>query len=142
MAIKRRSIVHIDKDDFKFCQKLIKNNGYFKNNIHLFTLATLVGKYVVNESKKIPKGKSKDFFRVQDNINDDNMIVLKCFAISSSKDVSILNNEDDLFSYCEKYANSGIKEIKNWEKLDFNTELSEVLMKFWNEIDFDLLETL
>ena len=70
------------------------------------------------------------------------MAILKCFAISSLNDVAILNNEDDMFSYCEKYANAGIKEIKNWEKLDFNTELSNALIKFWKKIDFDLLETI
>ena len=140
--VKRRSIVYIDDDDFKFCQKLIKKNDYFKNNIHLFTLATLVGKYVINESLNIPKGKKKDFFRVQDNKDDDNMVILKCFAISSLNDVAILNNEDDIFSYCEKYANAGIKEIRTWDKLDFSTELSDALMKFWRKIDFDLLENI
>ena len=68
--VKRRSIVYIDEEDFKFCQKLIKNY-YFKNNIHLFTLATLIGKYVINESINIPKGQKQDFFRVQDNKDDD-----------------------------------------------------------------------
>ncbi len=137
--VKRRSIVYIDEDDFKFCQKLIKKYD-FKNNIQLFTLATLVGKYVIKESKQIPKGNKKDFFRVADNKDDDNMVILKCLAISSLNDVAILNNEDDIFSYCEKYANAGIKEIKTWEKLDFNIELSDALMKFWKKINFDLLE--
>lgn len=137
--VKKRSIVYIDDDDFKFCQKLIKNKKYFKNNIHLFTLAALVGKYVIKESKEIPKGQKRDFFRVGDNITDDNMVILKCLAISSTNDVTILNNEDDIFSYCEKYANAGIKEIKHWEKSDFGAELSEALIKCWKKIDLDLL---
>lgn len=137
--VKKRSIVYIDEDDFKFCQKLIKNKNYFKNNIHLFTLATLVGKYVLNASKNIPKGKRKDFFRVSDNKDDDNMVILKSIAISSLNDVSILNNEDDIFSYCEMYANAGIKEIKKWDDLNFSTELSNALVKAWKKIDLSVL---
>ena len=142
MTKTKKTIVYVDENDFRFYQKLVKKHHLFKNNIHLFTCAVLIGKFLLKKPKNIPKGHKKDLFRVIDNLDDENMAILKCIAISSMDDVDIIADENKLFSYCERYANSGIKQIEEWYEgaYDFDTEFSKVLLNAWNDIDFDKLE--
>ena len=142
MVESKRTLIYIDNDDFKLYQDLIKNTDkYFKNNLHLFTCAVLVGKFVVNKPGSFKK--KKDYIRVNDNANDQNLIILKSLAISYNDGVSILSDEDKLYSYCERYAITGIKQIWEWyddNSYDFGTTLSKVLLKTFNELDFDTLK--
>lgn len=143
MAKNKKQFIYIDQDDFRFFQKMVKSKHYFRNNIHLFTCATLVGRFIVNEPGKIPRGHRKDVIRVSDNLEDENMIIIKCLAISEFDDVDVLIDEDKMFSYCEKYAVSGLKRIHEWysdAKYDFETELAKALMQCWSKINFNELK--
>lgn len=137
---KKRTLIYIDEETFPIYKKLM-NSKYFKNNLHLFTCATLVGKFIIKHSKSI--NKKKDYIRVNDNRSDDNLSILKCLAISDEGNVNILNNDNDIFEYCEKYANIGIREIDRWytdPEYKFNQKLAEVLLVFWEAIEMDSLK--
>ena len=57
----------------------------------------------------------------------------------------ILNNEDKLYGYCEKYANAGITKIYEWytnKNYDFETIISKMLLELWDKIDLKSLNQL
>ena len=60
MAETKRTTIDIDKSDFELYQKLMKTS-YFKNNLHLFTCAVLIGKFIVKKPEGIKK--RKDYIR-------------------------------------------------------------------------------
>lgn len=137
---KKRNFIYIDDKDFEFYQKLNKTH-YFKGmkNIDLFLCATLIGINVVGKSSSLPKSRRREFIRVNDNKNKESMIILKSLAISKFDDVNVLSDEDKLFSFCEVYANSGIKQLNAWYNDDeesFDNILTKELLKFWNDLDF------
>ena len=137
---KKRNFIYIDDKDFEIYQKLIKTH-YFKGmkNIDLFLCATLVGLNVVKKSSSLAKSKRREYIRVNDNKNKESMIILKSVAISKFDDVNVLSDEDRLFSFCEDYANSGIKQLNVWYENNeetFDNILTKELLKFWNELDF------
>ena len=136
MVESKRTLIYIENEDFELYQKLIKNTDkYFKNNLHLFTCATLIGKFEVWKSSKLKK--KKDYIRINDNSSDQNLTILKSIAISNNENVNILTDEDKLYSYCEGYANTGIKKIYEWYEdsaHDFGTTLSKVLLKAFKNI--------
>lgn len=142
-----RTLVYVDHDDFDFYQEL-KQSHYFKDksfkNIDVFLFATLVGLKIVGKPKSLKDAnKKKDYFRVNDNKNKDSMVILKSLAISKFDDVNILSNEDKLFSFCEDYANSGIKRIYSWyndKENSFDNILTKELLNCWNDLDFDELK--
>ena len=142
MSESKRTLIYIDNQDFESYQKLMKSTDkYFKNNLHLFTCAVLVGKFVVKEPSSFKK--KKDYIRVNDNSHDQNLIILKSLAISYNDGVNILTDEDKLYSYCERYAISGIRKIREWyddPNYDFGTTLTKVLLKAFKEINLDALE--
>ena len=142
---KKRTIIYVDKSDFKTSYKELMNSYYFKDqrNIDLFTCAALVGLYVVEEPLKLDNSNKQDYVRVNDNKNKDSMIILKSLAISAFGDVNVLTDEDKLFSYCEGYANSGIKQLYEWFKdpnYDFDTTLTKVLLEHLKSVDLEKLE--
>ena len=129
MAETKRTTIDIDKSDFELYQKLMKT-PYFKNNLHLFTCAVLVGKFIVEKPMGIKK--RKDYIRVNDNRNNQNLTILKSLAISYNDGVNILTDENSLYAYCEKYARSGIQKIYEWyddPSHDFGTVVSKELLK-------------
>lgn len=141
---KKRNFIYIDDDDFEFYQEL-KKSHYFNDksykNIDLFLFATLVGLKIVGKPSPLDNvNKKKDYIRVNDNKNKDSMVILKSLAISKFNDVNVLSNNDKMFSFCEDYANSGIKRIKSWcnsTEETFDNILTKELLKCWNELDFD-----
>lgn len=141
--IKKRDTVRVSSDDFEIFQKFAKKTKYFDNNIHVFTTAVLIGKYVLQESEKLKK--PKDYFRPESNESSEYLIILKCLAISDMDDVNILTDEDKLYSYCEKYTGPGIRELNKWynsNEISFEDALINVLMKAWENIDIELLNKL
>lgn len=137
---KKRTTINIDKEDFFMYQELIASD-YFKNNLHLFTCAVFIGKYIVKKPTAIKS--SRGYIRPNDNRNDDNLTILKSFAISENNDVNILNNEEDLYSFCEKYARTGIQELYCWytdNSYDFDVILAEKLLEAWGQIDLSMLD--
>ena len=138
---KNRTIVYVDEDDFETYQNFLKTH-YFKGmkNIDVFLCATLVGLTVVGTPSPLDNSKKKDFFRVIDNKNKESMIILKSLAISQFNDVNVLSDEDKLFSFCEGYANAGIKRLNNWfnhNEETFENILTKELLKSWKKLNFD-----
>ena len=141
MAETKRTTIDIDKSDFELYQKLMKTS-YFKNNLHLFTCAVLVGKFIIK--KPIGIKKRKDYIRVNDNRNNQNLVILKSLAISYNDSVNILTDENSLYAYCEKYARSGIKQIVEWyddPSYDFGTTISKKMLEAFKEIDLEALKS-
>ncbi len=127
--------VYVDSTDFSFYQEILKDD-YFKKNIDLFACAALVGKYVIGKSKSIEK--RKQYLIPSHNSNSESMIILKCLAISECDDVNVLSDPEKLYTICEGYARTGIKQIYEWytdRTSDFETHLAEVLLKAFSEID-------
>lgn len=141
---KTRNFIYIDDEDFEFYQEL-KKSHYFSDksfkNIDLFLFATLIGLKSVGKSSPLENvNKKKDYIRVNDNKNKDAMVILKALAISKFDDVNVLSNEDKLFTFCEDYANAGIKQIYAWYNDDedsFDNIITKELLKCWKELDFD-----
>ena len=141
---KTRAIVYVDERDFDTYKKLIKSH-YFKGmkNIDLFLCATLIGMNVVGRSSSLDNSKKQDYFRVIDNKNKESMVILKALAISKFDDVNVLSDEDKLFSFCEGYANSGIKQLDAWyndNEETFDNILTKELLNAWKTLDFDKIK--
>ena len=141
---KTRTIVYVDERDFDTYKKLIKSH-YFKGmkNIDLFLCATLIGMNVVGKSSTLDNSKKKDYFRVMDNRNKESMVILKALAISKFDDVNVLSDEDKLFSFCEGYANAGIKQLDAWYNDNdetFDNILTKELLKAWGTLNFDKIK--
>lgn len=141
---KNRAIVYVDERDFETYQKLIKTH-YFKGmkNIDLFLCATLIGINVVGKPSALDNSKKKDYFRVIDNRNKESMVILKALAISKFNDVNVLSDEDKLFSFCESYANSGIKQLSAWyedNEESFDNILIKELLKAWETLDLNKIK--
>ena len=141
---KNRTFIFIDGNDFETHQKLIKTH-YFKGmkNIDIFLCATLVGLNVVGKPSALSNSNKKDYIRVNDNKNKESMIILKSLAISKFNDVNVLSDEEKLFSFCEGYANSGIKRLYEWYESNeetFENILTKELLNSWNTLDFEKIK--
>lgn len=142
---KNRTIVYVDADDFDDIYKKLIKSHYFKGlkNIDLFLCATLVGMNVVGKPLPLDNSNKKDYFRVVDNKNKESMIILKSLAISKFNDVNVLSDEDKLFSFCEDYANAGIKQLGAWynsNEESFENILTKELLKSWQTLDLDKIK--
>lgn len=142
---KNRRLIFIDNDDFDKYQKLSQSH-YFKGkkNIDLFAIATLVGIHSVKDSLPLDNSNKKDYIRVNDNKNKESMVILKSLAISNFNNANILADEEKLFSYCENYANSGIKELYLWysdNNFNFDDKIAKLLLKFWDTLDLDNIKS-
>lgn len=134
---KERVTINIDEEDYPEYKEILKSK-LFKNNLHLFTCAVLIGKHVVGVPQKIEK--SKQFIRPKDNSRDDNITILKCLAISEFKEVTSLTDEDKIYSYCEGYARTGIGTLYDWyvsPEYDFETKLGQTLLKIFNNTNLE-----
>lgn len=144
---KNRAFIYIDDNDFETYQKLIKTH-YFKGmkNIDLFLCATLIGINVVGKPSSLNNvNKKKDYIRIIDNRNKESLVILKALAISKFNDVNVLSDEDKLFSFCEDYANSGIKKLNEWyssNEESFDNILTKELLAAWKTIDFKEIENI
>ena len=141
---KGRTFIFIDERDFEIYQDLMKTH-YFKGmkNIDLFLCATLIGINVVKRPSALDNSKKKDYIRVNDNLNKQSMIILKSLAIAKFDDVNVLSKEDKLLSFCEDYANSGIKRLYAWytdNEESFENILTKELLKAWETIDFEKID--
>lgn len=139
VEIKRKSMIYVDKLDFPKYKEIL-NKYTFKNNLHIFTCAVLIGKSMVNRTKPIKS--SKDFVRTADNAHDENLVILKCLAIAEKNDVNIIVDESEMYKLVEGYARTGIDIMYDWFKsteYDFETKLCMELIKIFNELDLDNL---
>ncbi|MBE6486502.1 MAG: hypothetical protein E7Z85_06655 [Methanosphaera stadtmanae] len=128
-----RTTINVDESEFnEYYQSLTTNTNYFKNNIHLFTIAALIGKFIIKERKPIEK--QNTYFRYADNASTDEMQILKALAIMEVDDINILIDHDEMFKICEEYARTGIKQLFKWyndKNIDFNVELLTIINNFY-----------
>lgn len=134
--IKTRTTINIHKEYVSLYQDILDNDEWgSRDNLKLFTITVLIGKYIVN--KKIPiTNNVHSYLRVRDNDQKDDMTILKCFAVLESDDVNILKDEDKMFNICEEYTTAGIIELTNWYKSndeDIFVKLSNILEDKFNK---------
>ena len=141
---KTRNFIYIDDNDFEIYQKLLKTH-YFKGmkNIDIFLCSTLIGMAIIGKPSSLAKSKRREYIRIIDNRNKESMAILKALAISKFDDVNVLSDEDKLFSFCEGYAKSGIKQLNLWydnNEESFDNILTKNLLNVWNTLDFDKIK--
>lgn len=133
----KRITINIDMEDWPLYEDLKGSKWNFDKNIHLFTIATLIGK---SNSIRKKINKQKSYFRVSDNNNHDDMVILKALAISEVNDVKIMESEDDMFTICEEYARSGIKILHDLyvnPSKNLDVFISELLLKESKNLNLD-----
>ncbi len=134
----KRDHVLIDESDVdKY--KLIEKKLPFKNHLHTFTVATLVGYYCAGSSKKIEKSYN-GFVHLSVFRNSVWLDFLKTFAIVHENDPLLLVDEKRLFDVCEGYARTGINLMIEWadskdEKLE--NIIAKVMIEKFNELNVD-----
>lgn len=137
----KRTDIYINGPELKAYYQPLMKTDYFKKNIDLFTCAVLVGKFIVKDFKKLDD--RKQYIKVNDNLKNNNLIILKCLAISEVEDISILTAEEELYTICEEYATVGIETLHKWyskNKYNFNDFLAEKLLEIYEEIDLRYFE--
>ncbi len=133
---KERTTINIYDEYFPIYQNIIdKDEWKVGDNLKLFTISVLIGKYICNEKISI-ENHVKGFLRVKDNAKKDEMVLLKSFAIMESGDINIIKDEDAMFSICEQYTTAGILKLKEWyesKEQDIIETLSEELTEKFND---------
>ena len=126
--------IYVETDDAENIYKNIRTEfftkNYFTNNIEIFSMAVMIGKYILN--KREPLQSRKSFIRYESIENSNEMDIFKCIAIEETEDVTVINNIKEIYEICEEYANAGIKELKKWvvNEDTFQNKLSEYLIEF------------
>ena len=132
----KRDHVLIDESDVdKY--KLIEKKLPFKNHLHTFTIATLLGYYCVGSSKKIKKSYN-GFVHLSVFRNSPFLDFLKAFAIVHENDPLVLVDEKRLFDICEGYARTGIDlliEMADSKEEDLENIIAKLLIEKFNELD-------
>lgn len=124
-----------DSDKYKYIEKMLP----FKNHLHTFTVATLLGYYYGGSPKKIEKPYNGfihlSVFRQSPCLN-----FLKTFAIVHENDPLVLVDEKRLFDICEGYARTGIDlliEMADSKEEDIENIIAKLLIEKFNELDVD-----
>ena len=132
----KRDHVLIDESDVEK-YKLIEKKLPFKNHLHTFTVATFIGYYYAESSKKIEKTYN-GFVHLSVFRNSPYLDFLKTFAIVHENDPLVLVDEKRLFSLCEGYARTGIDLLIDWvDSKDENLEniIAKLLIEKFDELD-------
>jgi hypothetical protein len=108
--------IFISKEARKFFDNLKEQFDEFKqmDNKDFFMLAVLFG-YLNNKRKKMESSEKTEsgFTRERYLAAEDNGI-LKAIAISTTKQIEIINDIVSIYSIAEEYANGGISYLKDF----------------------------
>lgn len=130
-----KDIIHVDESEFeKMYRMFTQETDYFKNNQHLFTLAVLIGKFIVKERQKL--NKKHDFIRHDYIKNTDEEVILTALAINEVNDVDVIIDKNEVYTICEEYARSGIQKLYEWymdSSIDFDIELTNIILNYFEE---------
>ena len=132
----KRDHIIIDESDIEK-YKLIEKRLPFKNHLHTFTVATFLGYYYVEDSKKVKKNYN-GFVHLSVFRNSPYLDFLKTFAIVHEKDPLVLVDEKRLFSICEGYARTGIDLLVDWldsNEEDIENKIAKLLIEKFDELD-------
>ena len=105
--------------------------------MHTFTVATFIGYYYAESSKKIEKNYN-GFVHLSVFRNSPYLDFLKTFAIVHENDPLVLVDEKRLFSICEGYARSGIDLLIDWvdsKDEDLENVIAKLLIEKFDELD-------
>ena len=134
----KRDHVLIDATDVdKY--KLIEKKLPFKNHLHTFTVATFIGYYYADSSKKIEKTYN-GFVHLSVYRNSPYLDFLKTFAIVHENDPLVLVDEKRLFSICEGYARTGIDLLVEWvdtNEEDLENIIAKILIEKFDELNIE-----
>ena len=134
----KRDHVLIDESDVdKY--KLVEKKLPFKNHLHTFTVATFIGYYYAESSKKIKKSYN-GFVHLSVYRNSPYLDFLKTLAIVHENDPLVLVDEKRLFSICEGYARTGVDLMIDWidsKEEDLENILAKLLIEKFNELDVE-----
>ncbi len=122
-----------DTETYKVLRTELFTKDYFKYNHQIFTVALLIGKYLLRQ--RLPLESPKELIRLETLERNDEMDILKCIAIEEKDDATIISNYKEIFNICEEYANSGIKELYKWasDKEFFETKMATFLLDIFDE---------
>lgn len=134
----KRDHILIDESDVdKY--KLVEKKLPFKNHLHTFTMATFIGYYYAEDSKKIEKSYN-GFVHLSVFKNSPYLDFLKTFAIVHEDDPLVIVDEKRLFGICEGYARTGIDLLMDWaDSTDETLEniIAKLLIEKFNELNVD-----
>ena len=131
---KRDHVLIDDNDREKY--EIIEKKLPFKNHLHTFTVATFVGYYYAESSKKIEKSYN-GFVHLSVYRNSPYLDFLKTFAVVHEDDPLVLVDEKRLFSICEGYARTGIDLMVDWiDSKEDNLEniIAKLLIEKFDEL--------
>lgn len=134
----KRDHVLIDESDVEK-YKIIEKKLPFKNHLHTFTVATFLGYYYVEDSKKIEKNYN-GFVHLSVYRNSPYLDFLKTLAIVHENDPLVLVDEKRLFSICEGYARTGIDLMMDWvDSKEDNLEniIAKLLIEKFDELNVE-----
>ena len=147
---KRSHILVDDEDIAKY--KEVEKKLPFKNHLHTFAVATFIGYYEICDYKKINKP-NNGFIHLSVFANSIYLHFLKSLAISHFNDPIILEDEKQMYTFCEEYARVGIEKMYGWcskdeisddeeideydDDINFANKLAELMLDKFNELNVD-----
>ncbi|WP_295112092.1 hypothetical protein [uncultured Methanobrevibacter sp.] len=123
---------HTGEDNKYSYQHLAKQLGL--NNLELFTITVLIGKYVVKSREDISNTATLIQYKSALNMGEP-IKILQILAIEETDDINILNNKRKMFDIWEGYAMAGMKEFCKWyysNSIDIPAELEKVMIAALN----------
>lgn len=116
------------------------SNVLSMGNIEFFTLTVLLGKFVVNE-RKVVDGAVDQFFKMtKNNIQKDEMTILKAVAVDEVNNPFILKDYLAMRKIWIEYSYAGFDKLYEWYKKgteELEKNLSEVML---SNFKLDLVE--
>ena len=122
----------------KYSYQNLKNKLNISDNLDLFTICVLIGKFVVKKRK--PLDKKYPYIKHATVSKSENFDILKALAIDEEDDIEILADTKAMYKIFEEYANTGFEELKTWyydKDINFHVKISEVLLDFHENNGFN-----
>ena len=105
-------------------------------NIEFFTLTVLLGKFVVKERKEIDGGVDQFFKMTKNNVQKDEMTILKAVAVNEVNNPFILRDYLAMRKIWIEYSYAGFDKLYEWYKddnIDIHEKLSEIMLSNFKE---------
>ena len=105
-------------------------------NIEFFTLTVLLGKFVVKKRKEIDGGVDQFFKMTKNNVQKDEMTILKSVAVDEVNNPFILKDYLAMRKILIEYSYAGFDKLYEWYKddnIDIYDKLSEIMISNFKE---------
>ena len=111
---KRKKVdrLYVDRKDLDDWKRLKEKDSIFAgyDNKDLFIAAMVVG---YHEGSKIELGKGKEGYFFSDNLDGEELALIRAIAVSEEGNLNVLLDEQKVYSIAEQYATGGVKLLKN-----------------------------